>query len=232
DLHMSAVSMFQRGRVENRRSGFSLPVAVGLGFRFTRRNPVWPGSVSCSRSSNRTGGVTASGSRKRLTPMRRLTPSATSEHKTGVARLVVNPRVLCRFLRPSLTGVPSLRRSYPASSVLRTPPLPQTARPGSRELPVDPNCDHRLGLPVLRLVPCVCMPSPLPRQVRWIRFARTLPSTSAFPRLQMGRHLHYQFRGLLSVHSCYNLQTCRVALCDPLHRRLQRLRCLHRCSDC
>src|ERR1019366_8165120 len=89
-----------------------------------------------------------------------------------------------------------------------------------------------LGLPVLRLVPCVCMPSPLPRQVRWNRFARTLPSTSAFPRLQMGRHLHYQFRGLLSVHSCYNLQTCRVALCDPLHRRLRRLCCLHRCSDC
>ena len=60
----------------------------------------------------------------------------------------------------------------------------------------------------------------------------TVPSTSAFPRLQLGRLLHYMFRGLLSVHSCYNLQTCRVALCDPLHRRLQRLRCLHRCSDC
>ncbi len=41
---------------------------------------VWPGSVSCSRSSNRTGGVTASGSRKRLT-MLRVMPSATlSEH--------------------------------------------------------------------------------------------------------------------------------------------------------
>src|ERR1039457_422389 len=48
----------------------------------------------------------------------------------------------------------------------------------------------------------------------------------------MGQLLHYQFRGLLSVHSCYNLQTRRIALCDPFHRRLQRLRCLHRCSDC
>ena len=48
----------------------------------------------------------------------------------------------------------------------------------------------------------------------------------------MGRLLHYQFRGLLSVHSRYNLQAHQVALCDPLHRRLQRLRCLHRCSDC
>ena len=206
-------------------------MAVGLGFRFTRRNPVWPGSVSCSRSSNRTGGVTASGSRKRLTWLR-VTPSATSEHKTGVARLVVNPRVLRRFLRPSLTEVPSLRRSYPASSVVRTSPPPQTARPGSRELPVDPDCDHRWGFPCCVWSPVSACRRHYPRQVRWNRFARTLPSTSAFPRLQMGRHLHYQFRGLLSVHSCYNLQTCRVALCDPLHQRLQRLRCLHRCSDC
>jgi hypothetical protein len=60
----------------------------------------------------------------------------------------------------------------------------------------------------------------------------TAPSTSAFPRLQIGRLLHYQFRGLLSVHSRYNLQTRRVALCDPLHRRLRRLCYLHRRSDC
>ena len=60
----------------------------------------------------------------------------------------------------------------------------------------------------------------------------TAPSTSAFPRLQLGRLLHYQFRGLLSVHSRYNLQTRQVALCDPLHRRLRRLCCLHRRSNC
>jgi len=69
-------------RVENRRSGVSLPVAVGLGFRFARLNPVWPGSVSCSRSSNRTGRFPASGSRKRHT-MFRVTPSATAEHNSG-----------------------------------------------------------------------------------------------------------------------------------------------------
>ena len=59
----------------------------------------------------------------------------------------VNPHVLRCFLRPSLTEAPSLRRSYPASSVLRTSPPPHTARPGSRELPVDPDCDHRWGFP-------------------------------------------------------------------------------------
>ena len=105
-----------------------------------------PCSVSTSRSSNRTGGVTASGSRKRLTSFC-VTPSATSEHKPGAARRIVNPHVLRRLLRPSLTEVPSLCRSYPASSVVRTSPPPHTARPGSRELPVDPYCDHRWGFP-------------------------------------------------------------------------------------
>ena len=42
---------------------------------------------------------------------------------------------------------PSLHRHYSASSVLRTSPPPQTARPISRELPVDPYCDHRWGFP-------------------------------------------------------------------------------------
>jgi len=45
-----------------------------------------------------------------------------------VARLIVNPHVLRCFLRPSLTEAPSLRRSYPASSVVRTSPPP--IRPG------------------------------------------------------------------------------------------------------
>jgi hypothetical protein len=72
-----------------------------------------------------------------------------------VARLIVNPHVLRCFLRPSLTEVPSLRRSYPASSVVRTSPPPPTAWPSSRELPVDPHCDHRWGFPC-------CVWSPVP----------------------------------------------------------------------
>jgi hypothetical protein len=39
----------------------------------------------------------------------------------------------------------------------------------------------------------------------------TNPSTSAFPKFRMGRLLHYRFRGLLSVHSHYGLQTRQVA---------------------
>ena len=50
-----------------------------------------PCSVSTSRSSNRTGGVTASGSRKRLT-LFCVTPPATSEHKPEAPRRIVNPQ--------------------------------------------------------------------------------------------------------------------------------------------
>jgi hypothetical protein len=53
---------------------------------------------------------------------------------------------------------PSLRRSYPASSVLRTSPPPHTARPVSRELPVDPYRDHRWGFPC-------CLWPPMRRRV-------------------------------------------------------------------
>src|SRR5580692_4078796 len=55
------------------------------------------------------------------------------------------------------------------------------------------------------------MLSPLPRQVRETKSLMTNPSTSAFPKFRMGRLLHYRFRGLLSVHSRYGLQTRQVA---------------------
>jgi hypothetical protein len=65
---------------------------------------------------------------------------------------------------------------------------------------------------VLPLIPIAYMPSPLPRQVRRNLFARTVPSSSAFPVLWAGRPLHYAFRGLLSVHSHYGLHARRVAI--------------------
>jgi hypothetical protein len=42
-------------------------------------------------------------------------------------------------------------------------------------------------------------------------FARTFPSSSAFPESEAGRPLHYAFRGLLSVYSRYGLHAHRVA---------------------
>jgi hypothetical protein len=65
---------------------------------------------------------------------------------------------------------------------------------------------------VLPLIPIAYMPSPLPRQVRRNPFARTVPSSSAFPVLWAGRPLHCAFRGLLSVYSHYGLHARRVAI--------------------
>ena len=42
-------------------------------------------------------------------------------------------------------------------------------------------------------------------------FARTVPSSAAFPESQAGRLLHYPFRGLLSVYSHYGLYARQVA---------------------
>src|SRR5262252_2205328 len=69
--------------VESRTGAVTL-VSRWLLTKLSRRrlSPVWRSSVSCSRSSNRTGGFPASGSRKRHT-MVRVTPPATSEHNSG-----------------------------------------------------------------------------------------------------------------------------------------------------
>jgi hypothetical protein len=65
-------------------------------------------------------------------------------------------------------------------------PSPHPARPGSRELPVDPYLRSPLGLPVLPLVPYVCMPSPLPRQVRGNGFAQYCSIDCGLPQITVG----------------------------------------------
>jgi hypothetical protein len=65
------------------------------------------------------------------------------------------------------------------------------------------------------------------------RSLRSLPqSWQPSPHWRTGRPAHCPFRGLLSVHSRYGLHTRWITQGDPLHRRLQPLRCLHDCSDC
>src|SRR5580765_7414271 len=75
------------------------------------------------------------------------------------------------------------------------------------------------------------MPSPLPRQVRWSLFARSPPSSAAFPVKKSGRLLQLLFRDLLSVHSRYGLHARGVAW-RPFHRKLRQLRYLRRRFDC
>jgi hypothetical protein len=96
-----------------------------------------------------------------------IAPSATSEPKTGLVDLAVNPQALghlhsvpeVRSL-PS-TGITQLRRYY---GPLRHPRKPGLSLAGVR-LPV--TRWHLRGLPVLRTFPCADMPSPLPRRDRW-----------------------------------------------------------------
>jgi len=72
------------------------------------------------------------------------------------------------------------------------------------------------------------MPSPLPRRKRPGLFARTIPSSSAFPLCRRVGFCVDLFRGLLSVHSRLRPVRSPSRLNDPLHRRLRRLRCLRR----
>jgi hypothetical protein len=135
-------------------------------------------------------------------------------------------------LRSSSTEAPSLHRSYPASSVLRAPPPPHAAWPASRELPVDPNRDHRLGLPVLRLVSYAYMPSPIPRQVRWTPFARVSSIVIGLPCIQVRSAPALSFsrpaQRSLTLRPARSPSRHR----DPLHRRLRQCCCLHCRSGC
>ncbi len=144
---------------------------------------------------------------------------------------IANPSVLCRFLRFLSTEAPSLRRNYPASSVLRASPPSQTARPVSRELPVDPHCDHRwtsrvayspLWLHAVANTPAGRME--LVRSYDSIRFG--------LPRNRGGSAPASLFSG--PAQRSLKLRPARSPgrLRDPLHQRLQQSRCLHCCSDC
>ena len=140
--------------------------------------------------------------------MFRVTPPATSEHNPGAARLIVNPHVLRCFLRPSLTEVPSLHRSYPASAVLRTSPPPHTARPGSRELPVDPDCDHRWGFPC-----CTWSPMSACRRHYPGRFDGT-DSLVAFHRRRPSPHFGWGGSCIIVFEACSaftRVTACRLA---------------------
>src|SRR5215469_17005368 len=211
-------------RVENRRSGFSLPVALTK-LSPRRLSPVWLGSVSCSRSSNRTGGFPASGSRKRHT-MVRVTPPATSEHKPGAARLIVNPHVLHCFLRPSLTEAPSLHRHYSASTVLRASPSPQTDRPVSHELPVDPGTAITAG--VSRVASgLLCLHAIAITPAGWMDFIRSYFFHPRRPS-PITRWVGSCINRFEACSAFTHVMACTLAESpsDPLHRKLRPLRYL------
>jgi hypothetical protein len=213
-------------------------VAVVSRWRLTklsrrRLSPVWLSSGSCSRSSNRTGGFPASGSRKRRTPntARHVTPSATSEHNPGVSRLVVNPHVLRCFLRSSLTEAPFLHRSYPASSVLRASPPPHTARPVSHEVPVDRTAitagASRVASGLLCLHAVAITPAGWMELIRSYSFHQRRPSP-------ISRWVGSCINRFEACSAFTHVTACTLAESpsDPFNRKLRQLRCLRCRFDC
>ena len=160
-----------------------------------------------------------------------MTLSATSENNAGVARLIAILPLRRRFLRPPSTEAPSLHRNYPASSVLRASPPSQTARPISRELPVDPHRDHRWDFPC-------CAWSPLLACRR--QYPGRSDGTCSLVRFHQLRPSHEPGRvgscivGFGACSAFTHVTACTLAKSpsDSLHQRLQQFRCLHCCSDC
>src|SRR5271169_699134 len=140
-----------------RSSGHLLPPHRRWLCSIGRRMPKRLRDTPC-RTARKTGS-------RALPSLLRVALSVTSEHLLGLLGSSPIPPSLVTSgarlqLRPlSSTGVTRLPR------YLRASPSPHTAQPDSHESPVDPPRSP-LGLPVLRLVPVACMPSPLPRQDR------------------------------------------------------------------
>ncbi len=111
-----------------------------------------------------------------------------------------NLRTLGLFQKHARSQAPFLDRHYPASTVLRACPPPQTAQPAPHGVLVESHDLSPLGFPVFRRFPLPCMPTPLPRRNRWM-LSLSCPTTTAFPKNETGRLPRFPFRGLLSVHS-------------------------------
>jgi len=151
-----------------------------------------PCPVSTSRSSNRTCGSPASGSptavafrptlpalTRRLHPKAKLVPGS-----PGLSLEVIGLRHspdLCSLPKRVRSQAPFLPRHYPASTVLRACPPPQSARPGPHGLPVG-DSPPPLGLPVLhRISLCIHAVATTPAGPLGARIAH-FPNDGGLPR--------------------------------------------------
>ncbi len=111
-----------------------------------------------------------------------------------------NLRTLGLFQEHARSQAPFLDRHYPASSVIRTCPPPQTAQPAPHGVLVESHDLSPLGLPVFRRFPPPCMPARAPpagwspRRNRWM-LSLSRPTTTAFPNNETGPLPHHPFRG-------------------------------------
>ena len=156
----------------------------------------------------------------------------------GSKRYLQAPKIACRASNAEICGAGKYHisergffHSFPASLVVRASPPSHTARPFSRELPVDPYRDHRWDFPCCAWSTLLACRRQYPGRSDGIY--SLVPFHHLRPSLEPGR-----------VGSCITLfEACsaftHVTACtlakspsDPLHQRLQQFRCLHCCSDC
>src|SRR5271167_4204119 len=163
----------------------------------------------------------------------RVTPSATSEYfleLLGSSPIFLPSLLPCVNLQLRLLPSPGITRLHRYYEPPRHPKRPGLAL-ASCQLILNRQ-DHPMGLPVLPLIPSAYMPSPLPRQDQWNPFARTVPLDYGLPLKNGGSApalvVSRPAQRLLGLWPARSPSRHR----DPLHRRLQRLRCLRRCFDC
>src|SRR5258708_1533867 len=161
----------------------------------------------------------------------RATPSATSEHlvellgSSPIPRSFVASCVSFQLRLLPFTGVTRLRQYY---EPLRHP---KTAQPVSRELPVDPYCNHRWDFPC-------CAWSPLPACRR--QYPGRSDGTCPLVPFHQLRPSHEPGRvgscivgfGACLAFSHVTASTLAQAPSDSLHQTLQQSPCLNFCSDC
>jgi hypothetical protein len=148
-----------------------------------------------------------------------------------------------------LIGCPISRPSLLPALILNQGPFPPPALPGFNGTtglsvtPQRPDLPSRAsgwsspttprGFPCCVCLPCVHAVATTPAQRRTVLPCSIHSVVSAFPERVVGSACASSFRGLLGVHSRYGLHTRAVTIFrGTLHRRLQRLRYLHRCSGC
>ncbi len=97
-----------------------------------------------------------------------------------------NLRTVGLFQEHARSQAPFLDRHYPASTVIRACPPPQTAEPAPHGVLVENHDLSPLGLPAFHRSPLPYMPTPLPRRNRWM-LSLSRPAATAFPTTQMDR---------------------------------------------
>src|SRR6266516_4439595 len=96
---------------------------------------------------------------------------------------------LCFFLHCSGTKAPSLRRRYPASSVIRASPPPHPALPSRAASRLDPPSTVR-DFPCCHRTLPANMLSSIPRWTRILLVSLASYPMAAFPMTELGRRPH------------------------------------------